>query len=101
MTPFEGLAFLTSAIKRTGPGVLSFAKKSRTGGMAAASSRSVASGTAAFARAISSRLRATMSSRIVPIAGLSMLEVSAAGEDHGHFVFIAGGNHLVVAARTS
>jgi hypothetical protein len=65
MTPFDGLAFFTSAIKRIGPGAPSFAKKSRGAGAAAASRSTTACGFAAFARAISSRFVAVILSRIV------------------------------------
>src|SRR3954464_13168357 len=65
MTPFEGLAFFTSAISLIGPSAARAAKKSRGGGADFARSRSSLDGSLACAAAISCRLVAMILSRMV------------------------------------
>ena len=61
----EGLAFLISAMSRIGPGPARAARKSRTGGTAAAWASSSSRGCRRRAASTSLRFEATISSRIV------------------------------------
>src|SRR5438874_9904918 len=64
MTRADGLAFLTSAINWIGPGPARAARKSRTGGAAAAWTSISSSGIRRRAADTSRRFEATISSRI-------------------------------------
>ena len=65
MTLAEGLAFLTSAMSRIGPGPARTARKSRTGGASAAWASSSSSGIRRRAATTSRRFEATISSSMV------------------------------------
>ena len=97
ITPFDGLAFFTSAISLIGGPAANGEKKSRTGGASVNCRSSSAPGCAGL------RCRDFASFRrddVVENRHRLMLKMPPAGEEHGESLVVASGDHLIVAGAS-